>query len=232
MILIKNLSVAYGKKLVIDNLNMSMQSTQIHGIVGLNGAGKTTLLNTLYGIKKAKKGSIQWNKAKPDKKVMSYLPTEPYFYPNITGKEYLEIFPGKNFKREKWNALFKLPLNKLIDEYSTGMKKKLALLAVIKNDKPLIILDEPFNGIDFEATRILRSILLELKNQGKTIIITSHILETLTNLCDHLYFLAENNIQMHAERNSFKTFEQSLFQSIKEKNENDFNELFNHSAQD
>ncbi|MCF8336109.1 MAG: ATP-binding cassette domain-containing protein [Bacteroidales bacterium] len=152
MITIKNLTVSYkSNKRVIDNLELLLHENHIHGIVGLNGAGKTTLLNTIYGLKKKDWGTITWNGQKYSKQVISFLPTENYFYSGITGREYLNLFKNPFFREDSWNDLFLLPLDKIIDEYSTGMKKKLALIGVLKQDKPLMILDEPFDRLDIET---------------------------------------------------------------------------------
>ena len=226
MILIEALTVSYpNKKNVLDNLSLELKTDHIHGIVGLNGSGKTTLLNTLFGLKKCDSGTIKYKNSPLSKKYMSYLVTENYFYSNITGKEYLYLFINKTFNIEKWNALFKLPLNEIIDEYSSGMKKKLAILGTLKQNKPVMILDEPFNGLDIETSRILRSVLLKLKKSGKTIIITSHILETLTNLCDHIYYLENGKIKTSKEKSKFKDLENEIFKTIEEKSETLINEL-------
>ena len=226
MISIKNLSISYKKnENVIEGLNLQMQNNCIHGIVGLNGAGKTTLLNSIFGLKKHDKGEILFNKKKLSKRLISYLPTENYFYSNITGREYLNLFKNKEFDTEKWNLLFILPLDKVIDTYSTGMKKKLALLGILKKDKPLMILDEPFNGLDIETSRIIRSILLKLKDKGKTMIVTSHIIETLTNMCDYIHYLENGRIKHSIEKNEFKDFENEIFHSIENKNKELINEL-------
>ena len=150
---------------------------------------------------------------------MSYLVTENYFYPNITGYEYLSLFQNKNFEIDNWNKLFDLPLEKIIDTYSTGMKKKLAFLSILKQDKPLMILDEPFNGLDIETCRIIRSILLRLKEKGKTIIITSHIIETLTNLCDFIHYLEDGKIKQSEDKEGFIKFEKELYELLENKNE-------------
>ena len=218
MISIKDLYISYKKnETVIKRLNLNMQVNNIHGIVGLNGSGKTTLLNSIFGIKKYQKGEITFNNDRLTKKIITYLPTENYFFPNITGKEYLNLFTNKEFDTEKWNSLFSLPLNKIIDNYSTGMKKKLALFSILKKDKPIIILDEPFNGLDIETSRIIRSILLKLKEK-KTIIITSHIIETLTNMCNYIHYLENGIIEYTIGKNEFKNFENEIFQSIENKN--------------
>lgn len=226
MITISNLTISYNKnEKVIDNLNLSLDENLIHGIVGLNGAGKTTLLNTLYGLKKPVAGSIQFRKSEIDKKSIAYLVTENFFYSNITGKEYLSLFKNEKFDIDQWNRLFNLPLDKIIDGYSTGMKKKLALLGVLKQDKTLIILDEPFNGLDIEFCRIIRMILLRLKERNKTIIITSHIIETLTNLCDFIHYLEEGQIKYFRDKSGFSEFEREVFDKIENENIELINEL-------
>jgi ABC-2 type transport system ATP-binding protein len=219
MISIKQLVVSYQPdKPVIKGLNLKMDENKIHGIVGLNGSGKTTLLNAIFGLKRPVTGIVLFQGRKASKKDISYLVTENYFYSNITGREYLQLFKNKDFLTGKWNELFLLPLDELIDNYSSGMKKKLALMGSLKQNKPVMILDEPFNGLDIESTRILRMILLKLKEQGKTIIITSHIIETLTNLCDSIHFLEEGKIKFSKSKSEFAVFEKEIFQSIEEKN--------------
>lgn len=221
MITIKNLNISYQKnKKVIDSLNLTMEENTINGIVGLNGTGKTTLLNAIYGLKKIDSGKINLKEAAITKREIAYLVTENFFYSNITGREYLSLFKNKQFNDDKWNELFLLPLNQIIDEYSSGMKKKLAIIGILKQDKPIIILDEPFNGLDIETSRIIRSILLRLKKRGKTIIITSHIIETLTNLCDYIHYLENGKIKYSKEKKEFAEFEKEIFKTIETKNEN------------
>ncbi|MGD9977819.1 MAG: ATP-binding cassette domain-containing protein [Bacteroidales bacterium] len=226
MITINKLTISYSsEKKVIDNLELSLDNGLIHGIVGLNGAGKTTLLNAIFGLKKADNGIIFIDNQKVTKKIIAYLETEVFFYSNITGREYLSLFKNQNFDIEQWNKLFALPLDNIVDNYSTGMKKKLAFLSILKQNKPLMILDEPFNGLDIEACRIIRMILLRLKEKGKTIIITSHIIETLTNLCDLIHYLENGKIRYSKDRNEFVEFEKEIFDSIENKNEKLIDEL-------
>ena len=219
MITIKDIDFSYDtKSKVLDSLCLSLTEGKIHGIVGLNGAGKTTLLNAIYGLLRVASGTISREGKNVTKKDMSYLVTENFFYSNITGREYLSLFKNQKFDPDKWNGLFSLPLDQIIDGYSTGMKKKLALLGILKQDKPIMILDEPFNGLDIETCRIIRSILLRLKDKGKTIIITSHIIETLTNLCDYIHYLEKGTIHYSKEKHDFAEFERELFELIENKN--------------
>ena len=219
MITINKLTVSYQhEKPVLRSLELQLSPAHIHGIVGLNGAGKTTLLNTLYGLIKPDSGTVMFGTDKLNKKQVSYLVTENFFYSHITAREYLGLFQNNSFELEKWNLLFSLPLDAVIDSYSTGMKKKLAFLGVLKQDKPVMILDEPFNGLDIETCRIVRMVLLRFKEKGKTIIITSHIIETLTNLCDFIHYLDMGQIKYSKDKNGFRDFEKDVFEKIESEN--------------
>jgi ABC-2 type transport system ATP-binding protein len=203
-----------------------MEAGKIHGIVGLNGSGKTTLLNVLFGLLKADSGKISCDAFDISKKHMSYLTSESYFYSNISGNDYLSLIRNPDFDIEKWNRLFGLPLEQVVDDYSSGMKKKLALLGVIKMDKKLMILDEPFNNLDIETNHIVRSVLMKMSKMGKTIIITSHIIETLTNLCDFIHYLGDGKIKVSKSKNEFDDFSRELFQSIEDKTSGLIGEIF------
>lgn len=145
---------------------------------------------------------------------MSGLPqTTNFFYPNITGKEYLEIFSSVNsqFDLPKINSLLKLPLDEITETYSTRMKKKLSLLAIVKQDKPVYIFDEPFNGLDLETNMALETILKNLKSKKKTIFISSHILSPLINVCDQIHLLQQGKFSKNYAKDQFKNFEGELF---------------------
>jgi ABC-2 type transport system ATP-binding protein len=213
MIKIENLKVNYSNNNnVLNELCLEISSNTIHGLVGLNGSGKTTLLNTIFGLKNKILGTIQYNDENIKRNNIAYLETTNYFYPRITGKEYLNIFKTQNpnFDSDKWNTLFELPLNKLIDDYSTGMKKKLALMGIICLNREVLILDEPFNGVDFETVQKIKTLLLKLKIK-KTIIITSHILESLLPICDSISYLNDGKIEFTKGKNNFSEIENEIF---------------------
>lgn len=190
MISIRDITVSYGDTAVLKNLSLDLEEGKVHGIVGLNGSGKTTLLNVLYGLKKAQTGDILWNGMPLSKGKAAFVEVEDYFYPGITGREYLELFENAGFRLSLWENLLQLPLDRLIDTYSTGMKRKLSILAALKRNKELQILDEPFNGLDIESCEILRMILLKLKEAGKTVLLTSHILDVLPGISDYIHHLS------------------------------------------
>jgi len=203
-------------------VNLTIPSSSIHGLVGLNGSGKTTLLNTLYGLKEKQAGSISYNSLPIAKSKIAYLESTNYFYPYITGKEYLKMFQTQNtgFEIDKWNELFELPLNKLVEDYSTGMKKKIALMGVICLNREILILDEPFNGVDLDTVQKIKSLLVKLRDCNKTIIITSHILESLLSICDQLSYLNNGVIQFSKERKDFSSVEHEIFSVNQERLDN------------
>jgi ABC-2 type transport system ATP-binding protein len=228
MIKIDNLFVDYGQHSVLKGLSLKIENATIHGLVGLNGSGKTTLLNTIYGIKKQTEGVVQIMGRERKRSLISYLETQNYFYPRITGKEYLKLISNKNpdFDINAWNDLFELPLKQLIDEYSTGMKKKLAMFGIISQNKIFLILDEPFNGIDLETVYKLKNLLQKLKLQGKTILITSHILESLIGLCDAISYLNNGKIEFTLDKDHFNEVEGRIFSLHQEKIDQQLDKLF------
>lgn len=212
MINIEQVSFAYKNKVVLREVSIELFEASIIGLVGLNGAGKTTLLEIIAGYIKPAHGAISFTESGKPNELIAYLETNPFFYPNITGHEYLELltFKNKQFNIERLNSFFALPLHDLIDTYSSGMKKKLAFMGVMALDRKYILLDEPFNTLDMESVEVLKLILIELKKQGKIMIITSHILETLTTTCDHIYYLMNGEINGSYTKQQFPDLAKEL----------------------
>lgn len=129
MFTIRGLSVGYGSDPVLEDVDLDLASGRIHGLIGVNGAGKTTLLDSIFGLIRVDRSLFQVDGAVLHRKQIAYLEAVNYFYPNITGREYLKLFLHYNrgFTLEAWQEIFRLPLDGLIAHYSAGMKKKLAL---------------------------------------------------------------------------------------------------------
>lgn len=220
MLTIENVKAGYGPdKEILKGINLSLETGKIHGLVGLNGAGKTTLLNTLYSFIRPETGTFSFNGNPLQRKDIGYLEAENYFYPYITGYEYLKLFPAgnTNFDPESWQELLRLPLNDVTENYSTGMRKKLALVAVLKTDKPILILDEPFNGLDLESAHILALILIRLRKKGKTILITSHIYESLTGISDFIHYIDNGQIACSYPKEQFEELRRLLQTTISQR---------------
>ncbi len=210
MIEIQNLSKSYGNHTVLENINLTLEKRNVYGIVGKNGAGKTTLFRCIAGLEEYE-GKISSDK-NPLKNHLGLLLSEPYFMPKMTGKEYVELLLYarriKNQETESKN-IFDLPLNNYATTYSTGMKKKLAIFAILLQQNDYFILDEPFNGVDIESNLIIVQIIKELKKLDKIILISSHIFSTLRDTCDQLYFL-QNKTCTFVPKDEFDNLESKL----------------------
>ena len=215
MIRIKNLSKQFGKKVVLNNLSIEFERGKIYGIIGENGAGKTTLFRCIAGLESFD-GEIV-SEINPLKDHLGYLTAEPFFFPMITGEEYIRLLCNARDKKISEigsNNIFDLPLNQYVTTYSTGMRKKLALLAVLLQGNDIFILDEPFNGIDLNGSIILTEIIHRLKELGKTVIISSHIFSTLSDTCDEIHILREGAITQTVERENFYLLEKEMKDTV------------------
>ena len=197
---VKNVSKRFRKTMVLNNVNASFESGHIYGLSGRNGSGKSVFLKILCGLYKATTGEILFNQKSYDKDNLYLLNMraiieKPNFFPELTGYENLELLAriqNKIGKTEIEEALKKVNLyeekDKRYSEYSLGMKQKLGIAQVMMEDPDIIILDEPFNGIENESVKKISRILKEEKEKGKLIIISTHIKEDLDNLSDFIYY--------------------------------------------
>ena len=208
MIKIQDLYKRYGSKEVLQGLNMEFSKGGVYGIMGANGAGKTTLFKCISGLE-SYQGTII-SEIDPLKNHLGLLWTVPYFFSKITGREYIRLLcNARNIKIKNIDEknIFELPLDRFASQYSTGMKKKLALTAILLQQNQVLILDEPFNGVDMESNIIIESIINELKNLGKTLIISSHIFASLKNLCDEIFLLKDGIIEKHVGKDAYSQLE-------------------------
>lgn len=219
MIQISSLYKSYGKKLVLNGVNLSFEKGKVYGIVGENGAGKTTLFRCIAGIE-AYKGEITASYGILKEK-LGFLQTESFFFSKITGREYLQLLCVSRKITEKdfdEKNIFDLPLDQYALTYSTGMKKKLALTAILLQKNEFFILDEPYNGVDIQSNMIITEIIHELKSATKTILISSHIFSTLSETCDEIIVLKNGEITKMISKENFSTLEKEMKEfTIKDK---------------
>lgn len=215
MIKINGLSKSYGKNEVLKNISMEFLKGKAYGIVGENGAGKTTLFRCIAGLE-SYNGEII-SDITPLKNHLGLLLTDPFFFSKITGKEYIRLLcnaRGKaNLKFESKN-IFDLPLNQYASTYSTGMKKKLAITAILLQENEYFIFDEPFNGVDIQSNIILTEIILKLKELNKVVLISSHIFSTLNDTCDEIHLLRKGEQIKSVQKSEFKNLEQEMKELI------------------
>lgn len=209
MIKIDSLSKAYGNKQVIKNIDLEIGSGEIHGIIGKNGSGKTTLFKCLAGLEKFE-GKIDSSSSGVLKNETGFLSTTPPIISKITGNEYLKLMcSARNIKYDSKTQenIFELPLNKYIDTYSSGMMKKLAIHGVLLQKNQFFLLDEPFNGLDYQSNLLVIEIIKKLKSLGKTVLLSSHIFSTLQDTCDYIHHLKEGIIQQSVAKSEFPSIE-------------------------
>ena len=200
MLYIQHLTKRYGEKKAVDDLSLHIAPGEIYGFIGHNGAGKTTTLKAVVGILPFEEGEITINgtsvKADPltCKRQLAYIPDNPDLYDYMTGSKYLsfiaDIFGvGAEERQErirKYADLFELTddLAQPIAAYSHGMKQKLAIISAWLHQPRLIIMDEPFVGLDPKAAHTLKGMMREVCDQGGAIFFSTHVLEVAEKLCD------------------------------------------------
>ena len=219
MLEVLDLHKAYGRHEVLRGVRLVVRPGTIHGLIGANGAGKTTLINCLYGLETGYTGTVRAAGGRGSvREITGLVPYEPYFYPRLTGREYVAFCLQARGKAVPdllgWDQILELPLDQYADEYSAGMKKKLALLAVLVQDFAYLILDEPFNGLDLEANLLLKEILKRLRDRGAGLLLTSHILGTLTEVADEASVLVAGRVQRHYTAAEFGTLEADLLAAL------------------
>lgn len=200
MLKIEHLIKVYGGKKAVDDLSLHIQPGEIYGFIGHNGAGKTTTLKSVVGILQFDEGEITIDgisiREQPlaCKKKFAYIPDNPDLYDFMTGIKYLNFIADvfgvdENIRQErirKYAELFELTndLGQPIAAYSHGMKQKLAIIAAWMHDPKLIIMDEPFVGLDPKASHLLKGMMREVCDNGGAIFFSTHVLEVAEKLCD------------------------------------------------
>lgn len=208
-----NLTKYYGRFLALDNLNIEVKEGEIYGFVGPNGAGKTTAMRILAGLMDASSGEAYIDGVSvlryPSKsrELIGYMPDFFGVYDNLKVSEYLDFYADANnipknqrvTLAEDLLALVNLSdkVDKYVDTLSRGMKQRLCLARSLIHDPKLLILDEPASGLDPQARAEMKLILKALKSQGKSILISSHILPELAELCDRVAILNRGRLTVH-----------------------------------
>jgi ABC-2 type transport system ATP-binding protein len=211
MIAIRNLTMTYGENKVLNNLNIEFEKGKVYGIVGENGAGKTTFFRCIAGLE-VYDGEIR-STLNPIKNYLGLLLTEPFFFRNITGKEYIQLLcNARNIKIPDIESrnIFDLPLNQYASSYSTGMKKKLALTAILLQSNQYFILDEPFNGVDIQSNILITELIHKLKALNKTVLISSHIFSTLSDTCNEIHLLSKGSFIKSVQKEEFLSLEAEM----------------------
>ncbi len=208
---IKGYSKTYGEgKKAADNVTLTIESGDIYGFIGHNGAGKSTTIRAVVGVLDFTEGEIyiDGHSVKKDsmacKKITAYIPDNPDLYENLTGLQYLnfisDIFEiDETVREEKINdfaSRFEITdaLGDLVGSYSHGMKQKLAIISALIHDPVLIVMDEPFVGLDPKASFVLKQIMHEMCEKGTAIFFSTHVLDVAEKLCNKVAIIKHGQI--------------------------------------
>ncbi|MCR4615988.1 MAG: ABC transporter ATP-binding protein [Clostridiales bacterium] len=210
MLKIEHLTKQYGDIKAVDDLSLHIRPGEIYGFIGHNGAGKTTTLKCISGILTFESGEIFINgrsvKAEPlqCKKDLAYIPDNPDIYEFMSGIKYLnfiaDIFGISESERQekirRYGDMFELTkdLAQPVSSYSHGMKQKLAIISAWMHSPRLIIMDEPFVGLDPKASHLLKEMMRESCNEGNAIFFSTHVLEVAEKLCDKIAIIKQGKL--------------------------------------
>lgn len=213
MLEIINFSKTYkGGKKAVDHLNITVKAGDIFGFIGHNGAGKSTTIKSLVGVIDFEEGEIfvDGHSVKKDpiacKRVMAYIPDNPDLYEQLTGIQYLnfvaDVFKVSAKDREeqiqKYGDAFEITpyLGDLISSYSHGMKQKVAIISAVLHKPKLLVLDEPFVGLDPKAAVVLKGIMKELCEKGSAIFFSTHVLDVAEKLCNKIAMINRGKLAL------------------------------------
>jgi ABC-2 type transport system ATP-binding protein len=202
---VTNLTKKFGKFTALNGVNLELNAGEILGFIGPNGAGKSTTIRVLLGILKATGGEVKlfnkdaWQDAVDIHKRVAYVPGDVNLWPNLTGGEVIDLFIKLNgtankAKREELIEKFDLDPSKKCRTYSKGNRQKVALVAAFSSDADLFILDEPTSGLDPLMEKVFQECVMEVKRQGKSVLLSSHILSEVEKLCDRVSIIRQGRI--------------------------------------
>src|SRR5690625_422987 len=202
---ISNLTKRFGNFTALDGVDLEVNKGEVYGFIGPNGAGKSTTIRVLLGILKATSGNATifgqdvWIDAVDIHKRIAYVPGDVNLWPNLTGGEVIDLFvklrgTNNKSKREELIKKFDLDPTKKCRTYSKGNRQKVALIAAFASDADLYILDEPTSGLDPLMEREFQQCVLEAKQAGKSVLLSSHILSEVEKLCDKVSIIREGKI--------------------------------------
>ena len=205
-----NLTKRFGNLVAVNNLNIRVNSGEIYGFLGPNGAGKTTTIRMITGLIKPTKGTaliegvdLSENPIKA-KSLIGLIPDTPAVYKKLTGREFLyfvaDIYDiDRKTAKRKMEEIFNMfsltdKADELIETYSHGMQQKIVIAAALIHDPPVFILDEPTVGLDPKSAKLVKDLLRALAKKGKTIFMSTHILEIAEKMCDRVGIIKEGNL--------------------------------------
>ncbi|MCH5273494.1 MAG: ABC transporter ATP-binding protein [Lachnospiraceae bacterium] len=202
----------YMRKQAVRDVNLVLEDSRVYALLGPNGSGKTTFMKMIAGLVKPTSGLLYYNGEKigvESKKHVAYMSTEPFFYSYMTvkdvGKYYADFFEDFSMKRyEELISRMDLKMEDKAKELSSGLAAKLKIAATLARDAQMYMLDEPLNGIDIIARELIIQTIVESAVEGKTILVSSHLVDELESIVDSVVFMKEGSIVLSGEAEAIR----------------------------
>jgi ABC-2 type transport system ATP-binding protein len=210
---VQNLTKRYGALTAVEHVSFEVRPGEVFGLLGPNGSGKSTIVKILMGLLEPSNGRVELDgtdalaNLQEYKKLLGYVPEEPHLYTYLTGPEYLQLIgrlrqiPDRvlDAKIEQFLALLGIYDDRYqtLSSYSKGMRQKVLIAAAVLHNPRIVILDEPFSGLDVSAARVLKSFVRALADEGKMVVFSSHVLEVVEQVCSRVVILKDGRIVGH-----------------------------------
>ena len=232
MIEIRDCTKKYGELVAVDNLSLSVEKSGIFGLLGPNGAGKSTTIKMLVGLIRPDSGIIKISgydisrDPVSAKQVLAYVPEKGYVFEKLTAWEYLTFIAGLYHIDEdpfQKNALEYLKVfglyewkDEIIGNFSMGMKQRLLLTSAFMRNPKVIILDEPHNGLDPKGVRLLKDVLFKIRNEGATIVLSTHIIAIAEQICDRIAIINKGSVIAQGTNEDLRNYAQAADKTLED----------------
>jgi ABC-2 type transport system ATP-binding protein len=232
MIEIRDCTKKYGELVAVDNLSLSVEKSGIFGLLGPNGAGKSTTIKMLVGLIRPDSGIIKisgYDMSRDPvsaKQVLAYVPEKGYVFEKLTAWEYLTFIAGLYHIDEdpfQKNALEYLKVfglyewkDEIIGNFSMGMKQRLLLTSAFMRNPKVIILDEPHNGLDPKGVRLLKDVLFKIRNEGATIVLSTHIIAIAEQICDRIAIINKGSVIAQGTNEDLRNYAQAADKTLED----------------
>ena len=213
MLRVQNLTKRYGALTAVQDVSFQVRAGEVFGLLGPNGSGKSTIVKVLMGLLEPSNGLIELDgqdalaNVQAYKKLLGYVPEEPHLYTYLTGPEYLQLIGRLRaipdaVLHEKIDRFLELlgiydDRYQTLSSYSKGMRQKILIAAAVLHNPRIVILDEPFSGLDVSAARVLNAFVRALADEGKIVVFSSHVLEVVEQVCSRVIILKDGRIVGH-----------------------------------
>jgi ABC-2 type transport system ATP-binding protein len=213
MLRVRDLTKRYGALTAVEHVSFEVQPGEVFGLLGPNGSGKSTIVKILMGLLEPSHGKVELDgtnalaNLQDYKKLLGYVPEEPYLYTYLTGPEYLQLIgrlrqipdAALDAKIEQFLELLGIYDDRYqtLSSYSKGMRQKVLIAAAVLHNPRIIILDEPFSGLDVGAARVLKAFVRALADEGKMVVFSSHVLEVVEQVCSRVVILKDGRSVGH-----------------------------------